>query len=193
MAIKLIVGLGNEGREYEKTYHNVGRLCAEVYEHEKAVDVSVRFFQPPGFMNVIGTPIAGYLRNTSIVPEEVLIIHDDSDLPLGSFKVSLGGSSAGHKGVQNIIENLGTEKFRRLRIGVRDPRQAPAAGLPSDQPAGGQESRRAKAGLPAKVPRAKAGDFVLKKIPASEEKQLRQVFDQAWEELMAQQLLRGSA
>ncbi len=164
MAIKAIIGLGNEGREYKKTYHSVGLFLVDQLKdilQEKGL-VSIAIFLPDGFMNAVGAKVVKFLKQKNVQPDEALVIHDDSDLLVGAYKLSFGGSSAGHKGIQNIIEQLGQENFWRLRIGIRDPRE--------------------------KV-REKAGDFVLKKWSKADEAEFKKTLDGAWGELKKKKLL----
>ena len=154
--IKAIIGLGNEGKEYVGTYHNVGTYAVHLYEHKEA-NRPIRFFEPTGFMNAIGDPITQFLKNQPVSSEEMLIIHDDSDLLIGSYKLSFGGGSAGHKGVQSVIDSLGTDAFWRLRVGIRDPKEQV---------------------------RQKAGDFVLKKISKAEEVLVASALEKVWPEIL---------
>ena len=134
--IRLIVGLGNPGAAYKNTYHNVGLLAIDALlksaEREKNALRPVRkgrfayakrgkyiFIQLSAFMNESGVPVKAALHWFKAKPGELLVIHDDSDIPAGEFKISFGRGSAGHRGVLSIIEVLGTKNFWRLRIGVR--------------------------------------------------------------------------
>lgn len=128
--IKLIVGLGNPGQEYEFTFHNAGHLFLHSlvqrvflahreknFEYEKWDKFIL--VKPETFMNESGSAVREAIKKFGIKPEELLLVHDDSDLPLGSFKLSFDRGAAGHNGVISTIQNIGTEKFWRLRIGVR--------------------------------------------------------------------------
>ncbi len=134
----LIVGLGNPGREYAETRHNVGfmvidRLCVQLnarltryqfksltgeieYEGQKLLLV-----KPQTYMNLSGQAVAGLVRFYKLPLAQLLVIHDDLDLPPGTLRLRPGGSSAGQKGVQSIIDQLGTAQFPRLRIGIGRP------------------------------------------------------------------------
>ena len=168
MEIKLLVGLGNPGVEYENTYHNVGQLFVDDLAGESAKFKKEKYFEYQRwrkpilvktltFMNQSGVAVLAAKNYFNSKPNEILIIHDDSDISLGGFKLSFGRGSAGHQGIESIIKFLRTNKFYRLRIGIR-PMQ--------------------KAGLPAEVRqrRTKAGKLVLKKIPTSERKVLKNLF-----------------
>ncbi len=142
MTPKLIIGLGNPGAEYENTYHNVGALAVEELaktitedatpvwkNHKKLFSYfsnlqspisNLIFIRPLVFMNESGLAVKEALKKFNIMPEDLIVIHDDSDLAIGKFKISRGQSSAGHKGVQSIIGRLGTQEFERIKIGVRE-------------------------------------------------------------------------
>jgi len=157
--IKLIIGLSNEGPKYNSTYHSVGRFFTDQFQIFNLDSLSfgkVEFFLPGGFMNNIGQPIAQFLKNKPITPEEILVIHDESDLIIGKYKFSFGGSSAGHRGVESTINSLGTDQFHRLRVGIRKPEE---------------ESRKS------------AGEFVLKNWTSSEEEEFVKVAKTAWLEI----------
>ncbi len=115
--IKLIIGLGNPGKKYEKTYHNIGVLFIEYLAENGHADAEL--VKPNVFMNQSGPMVAKLLKKSGAKPEEILIVHDDSDIELGKYKLSFGRSSAGHKGVESVIQSLGTKNFWRLRIGIR--------------------------------------------------------------------------
>jgi peptidyl-tRNA hydrolase, PTH1 family len=116
----LIVGLGNPGKKYEKTRHNVGfRIIDEL---EKIYDLSqnkVILLKPDNFMNNSGRTVKEYLNYEKIPVSNLIVIHDDIDLPFETVKVSKDSSSAGHKGVQSIIDTIGTKDFTRIRIGIK--------------------------------------------------------------------------
>jgi PTH1 family peptidyl-tRNA hydrolase len=153
----LLVGLGNPGREYRDTRHNVGfqavdRLCASfgikltrlqskaligtgLWEGRKIV-----LAKPQTFMNLSGQAIASLLRFYKIPLAQLLVFHDDIDLPVGTVRIRPGGGSAGQRGLASTIQQLGTQDFPRLRIGVgRPPGQMQAADyvlqnfMPADQ------------------------------------------------------------
>ena len=102
-------------------------------------------------MNVSGSFVKKVLQNAEIAPEELLVVHDDTDLPIGEYKLTFGQGAAGHNGVMSIMRALDTENFWRLRIGIRAKVSFP-------------EEDRVKTGLPAEARRAKAGEFVLNPI-----------------------------
>ena len=134
--MKLIVGLGNPGREYEDTRHNVGFDVAEelarryhvtLKHHAKwkaragkiaEIGDGVLLAQPTTFMNLSGWAVREIASFHKLVPAEVLIVVDDADLPLGRLRLRTGGSAGGHNGLKSIIQELGTIEFPRLRVGV---------------------------------------------------------------------------
>lgn len=121
MAIQIIIGLGNPGKEYEHTYHNVGHLFIDYFKHLPHSPLpSLLIHKTNCFMNESGTYVSDLLKRERQTPEELLIAHDDSDLALGDYKLSFGQGSAGHHGIEDIITNLGTKNFWRLRIGIRE-------------------------------------------------------------------------
>ena len=134
--IKAIFGLGNPGKEYEKTYHSVGQLfCAYMLaKHEHTKEKEMRNFSYSTalvggdelviikqlvFMNDAGDAIGMALRKLSLKPDEIIIIQDDSDIAFGKYKYSFDRSSAGHKGIDSVFARLGTKKIKRIRIGIR--------------------------------------------------------------------------
>lgn len=146
MKISLIISLGNPGTEYEKTFHNVGHLM---------VNFLGRGIKSGVFMNKSGEFVKQELKKAKVKPEELLLVHDDSDIELGKFKFSFSRNSAGHKGVQDVINHLKTKEFWRLRIGIR----------------------------PAKN-KEKADQLVLKKISTTQMEVLEKVFKEAVEQLI---------
>lgn len=137
MSIRLIVGLGNPGAEYAQTRHNAGfwlvdqlaghRLVKEARFNGLAAKVriggnEVWLLEPQTFMNRSGQSVGALARFYKIAPEEVLVIHDELDLPPGAAKLKKGGSSGGHNGLKDITAALGTQDYWRLRIGIGHPR-----------------------------------------------------------------------
>jgi len=125
----IFVGLGNPGQEYQNTRHNLGfrvlDLLAGGQEWERKYDSEfikagdVILAKPQLYMNLSGQAVAEILK---FYPEaELVVIHDELDLPLGSLKIARGVSSAGHNGVESIIEQLGTKDFIRIRLGISNP------------------------------------------------------------------------
>jgi PTH1 family peptidyl-tRNA hydrolase len=171
--MKLIIGLGNPGKEYEKTRHNIGfRVLDEMtedFKFEKKFNAEIKkeptfakasagkqiiFAKPQTFMNNSGIAVSAIAKFHKIKPENIIVIHDDMDLAFGKIKISFGSRSAGHNGVQSIIDSLGTNEFYRIRIGI-GPR-------------------------PEKIP---ADKYVLQKFSASEEKEMKKIFSEAIEKI----------
>ena len=115
----LIVGLGNPGAKYENTPHNAGFAALAEFEKKGVEGVSVQLLKPQSFMNRSGFEVKDALRNFKLTNEQLVVIHDDIDLPLGKVKVSKDSGAGGHKGVISIIEQLGTKDFVRIRIGIQ--------------------------------------------------------------------------
>lgn len=128
--IVLIAGLGNPGDKYKNTYHNVG-LAAEDHIAGKLDFVNAStgtfafaksngriFVRPLVFMNESGVAIRDALRYFSLAPNQILIIHDDADIPLGEVKIQFGRGEAGHHGIESIAKLLGTKEFWRARVGI---------------------------------------------------------------------------
>ncbi len=118
--MKLVVGLGNPGKEYQNTRHNVGFRIVDAIT-EKLGDLAksdIKFLKPQTFMNNSGEAVRKERDYYKIANQDIIVIHDDVDLKEGVVKIVQGGSSAGHKGVQSIIDNIGSENFWRVRVGV---------------------------------------------------------------------------
>ena len=134
--MKLIVGLGNPGREYEHTRHNVGfqvaeelarryRVALKAHAKWKAraakvaeIGDGVLLAEPTTFMNLSGWAVREIAAFHKLGPSDVLVVVDDADLPLGRLRMRPGGSAGGHNGLKSIIQELGTVEFPRLRVGV---------------------------------------------------------------------------
>lgn len=133
--MRLIVGLGNPGKKYQRTRHNIGFLMVEKVAEKRGVvfrlepnyesrfaemgDLQnrIKLVEPQTFMNESGRVIAKIKNYWKVDSEDIWVINDDVDLELGKVRITLGGSSAGHKGIKSIIDNIG-EQFWRIRIGV---------------------------------------------------------------------------
>lgn len=164
-AQRLFIGLGNPGDEYANTYHNAGKLFIEYLCEKESLALetpSRKHFAyakskhgicaiPLTFMNTSGRPVHEMLDFFAATPATILVAHDDSDLPIGTYKITMGGGSAGHHGLDSIFEAIGTPEFCRIRIGVRNPDE---------------------------IMRQKAGEFVLKHISTEDKKNLYGVFDE---------------
>jgi len=141
MSIRLIVGLGNPGPEYEQTRHNAGfwlvdnlanslpgcRLQRESRFSAMAAKTAIAgndvwLLEPLTYMNRSGQSVGALARFYKVNPDEVLVVHDELDLPPGAAKIKKGGSSGGHNGLKDITAALGTQDYWRLRIGIGHPR-----------------------------------------------------------------------
>ena len=169
--MKLIAGLGNPGSKYKNTRHNAGAIILENWfknqnfnnielnkkigaKISKNENLTIAF--PQTFMNESGISIRKIAKQFNIKPNSILILHDDSDLFVGEYKMHYKRGSAGHKGVESIIDHLKTEDFWRLRIGIR-PKTAGA--------------------------RQKAEDFVLKKFGLNELKIITNLVEEVSESI----------
>lgn len=134
----LLVGLGNPGREYRETRHNVGFMVIDRLAQENGITLSrvqqkaiiglghlgehkVLLAKPQTYMNLSGEAVAGLVRFYKIPLDQLMVVHDDLDLPYGSLRIRPDGGSAGQKGMQSIINRLGTQQFPRLRFGIGRP------------------------------------------------------------------------
>lgn len=121
----LVVGLGNPGKKYEKTRHNVGTRTIDELEVLNLKNVIL--VKPKTFMNESGKAVKPLIEKYKIKPEDLIVIHDDIDLPLEKIRIVKNRGSAGHKGVESIIKELKTENFIRFRIGIQ-----PRSGKPKN-------------------------------------------------------------
>lgn len=138
--IKLIVGLGNPGAEYEATRHNAGFWLVDqlarmggatprvegrfhgLAARARLWDQDIWLLKPSTFMNRSGLAVVSLARFYKVLPDEILVAHDEMDLPAGSVKLKRGGGSGGHNGLKDISAHLSTQDYWRLRIGVGHPR-----------------------------------------------------------------------
>lgn len=136
--MKLIVGLGNPGKRYERTRHNLGFLVVDRLARQHRVDVKKKLCdalvgewrddgerivlaKPQTFMNRSGLAVKGLLHEYYGTAEDLLVAYDDLDIPLGRIRIRARGSAAGHRGILSILENLGGAPFSRLRVGIGRP------------------------------------------------------------------------
>ena len=165
----LIAGLGNPTKEYDKTRHNAGFSVIDVLADRYRIDVSekkhkalcgrgiiegqkVLLLKPQTFMNLSGESIRAAADYYKIAPEEMVVIYDDISLEPGQLRIRLKGSAGGHNGIKNIIANLGTQDFPRIKVGVG-----------------------------AKPPRMDLADYVLSRFGAGEQKLMEEAFGEAAE------------
>ncbi len=143
--MKLIVGLGNPGRNYANNRHNIGFICLNHLARSQGIRFDrkqgrartgtgkiagneVVLAKPQTHMNLSGESVSRLVEKFNISLDDLIIIHDDLDLPLGKIRLSSGSSSGGHKGINSIIEELGSRDFIRVRIGIGRP-----AGVSEDE------------------------------------------------------------
>ncbi|GMT42009.1 MAG: peptidyl-tRNA hydrolase [bacterium] len=134
----MLIGLGNPGKKYSATRHNIGfmavdrigsslgvdfndKMCRSVVAKGKMGGESVVLAKPQTYMNLSGTAVAALLRRFSLGTEDFAVFHDDIDIPFGKIKEKKTGGSAGHRGIKSIMDELGTRDFHRIRIGVGRP------------------------------------------------------------------------
>lgn len=114
--MKLIIGLGNPGQKYGGTRHNAGFAAVEALE-KKSPEWLV-LAKSDNFMNLSGSTAKKSMKKYGLRAKDLIVAHDDIDIPLGEFKIQKGRGAAGHKGVQSIIDALGTKDFWRVRVGI---------------------------------------------------------------------------
>lgn len=173
--MKLIIGLGNPGKDYEKTRHNAGFLAIDTIARALKIhdtgsfdkksnselipitinDEKILLVKPQTFMNSSGEAVRKLMDFYKLQPQDIIIIHDEKDLPLGEYREQTNRGAAGHNGVLSVIAHLGTKDFKRIRIGV-----GPHAG-----------------GIPKIV------DYVLEKFSKEELKLLQTVLNEIAEKL----------
>ena len=172
MKIKLVVGLGNPGKEYNNTRHNMGFNVID--EIAKRLDVHkwkerdnalyfdcyldlahVIFLKPQNYINLSGDVLIKFVKYFDIKTEDILVISDDLDLPMGSIKLKERGSSGGHNGLKNIESRLGTTEYKRIKIGISNDKSMDTK------------------------------DYVLGKLSKQEQKELNPVIDMAAEAVLS--------
>ncbi|MFC2011065.1 aminoacyl-tRNA hydrolase [Chloroflexota bacterium] len=136
--MKLIVGLGNPGQSYANSLHNLGFMCVNHFARTHSIRFDkkqgkarvgsgevagskVVLARPQTYMNRSGEAVSRLLKKYDISLDDLLVIHDDLDLPLGNIRLRPGGGSAGHKGILSIITELGSQDFPRIRVGIGRP------------------------------------------------------------------------
>lgn len=140
MKIKLVVGLGNPGKEYANTRHNMGFMVLDEIanrlevikwkERDNALYFDthidfcrVIFIKPQNFINLSGDVMIKFVKYLDIKLDDILVISDDLDLPIGSIKLKEKGSSGGHNGLKNIENQLGTNEYKRIKIGISNDKE----------------------------------------------------------------------
>lgn len=180
----LIIGLGNPEKQYDNTRHNVGFFMLDEikevwgfpdFKFNKKLNAEVSIFslknekvilaKPQTFMNRSGEAVINLVNFYKLIPEDVIVIHDDKDIAIGKYKIAANSSSAGHNGVQDIIKRLETQKFKRIRIGIASSKSSSSVN---------------------------ASDFVLGKFKKEEGKIIDAVSQSVLEELKKLLFLQGS-
>lgn len=135
--MKLIVGLGNPGKEYDNTRHNVGFMCIDTFLDSLNVNIDsgkekfqgiyyklnymgedFLIIKPTTYMNLSGNAVKEIMNFYKISIDDVIVVHDDVDLPVGYIRIRENGASGGHNGIKSIIQCLGSENFKRIRVGI---------------------------------------------------------------------------
>ena len=136
--MKLIVGLGNPGRKYEKNRHNLGFMCLRHFAREHGLkfdkkqcrarigsgivaESKVVIVRPQTYMNQSGQSVSRLVKKFNVSLDDLIVIHDDLDLPPGKIRIRQDGGSGGHKGIDSIVAELGSQDFLRLRAGIGHP------------------------------------------------------------------------
>jgi PTH1 family peptidyl-tRNA hydrolase len=136
--MKLIVGLGNPGRSYAGNRHNIGFICLRYFARAQGIKFDRKkalarigtgtvagnkavLARPQTFMNNSGKSVSRLVRSFKVNPKDLLVIHDDLDLPPAKIRISSGSGSGGHKCINSIIEAMGTREFTRIRVGIGRP------------------------------------------------------------------------
>jgi PTH1 family peptidyl-tRNA hydrolase len=136
----LVAGLGNPGKEYSSSRHNVGFIVVDEIAKRLGISLKKKGFRslyaevlleekkllllkPQTYMNLSGVAVSDAIEFFKIPPKDIIVVYDEIDLPLGSIRIKTGGGSAGHKGVQSIINCLGESDFVRVRVGIGKPIQ----------------------------------------------------------------------
>ena len=138
--MKIIVGLGNPGKKYEKTRHNIGFMCLDkianyynvifdskkfngLYTELKIDNEKIILLKPQKYMNLSGEVIRDFVNYFKVNINDLLIICDDLDTPVGKYRIRYKGSSGGHNGLKNIELNLSTQEYKRIKIGISNDKQ----------------------------------------------------------------------
>ena len=136
--VRLIAGLGNPGIKYTGNRHNIGFMCVDRFAHDNNLSFTrsnsrakiaegritghdIVIAKPQTFMNNSGESVGRLVRKFKVKLDNLIIVHDDLDLPLGKIRIRLGGSSGGHKGINSIVQHIGNQEFIRVRVGIGRP------------------------------------------------------------------------
>lgn len=156
--MKLIVGLGNPGKEYELTRHNCGFRVVDAFSDMVDVDINrsgfkgeygkfklddedVILFKPMTYMNLSGTAVLEIVQYFKINPDDILVVFDDMAIAPGDLRLRLSGSSGGQKGMQNIIDLLKTSNIKRIRVGIGEPPSKNAVDYVLGKPSGEEKDK----------------------------------------------------
>ena len=205
--MKIVVGLGNPGKEYQNTRHNLGwqvveRLAREVTDGRWLVVKNLKssiinrqplfvLAKPMVFMNESGRAVRRLLKHFKVAPANLWIVHDDIDLPLGKVKIQFGRGAAGHHGVESIIKEIGTKGFWRVRMGIGRPGerfQIPSS--KSQVPNSKLQAPSSKSQIPAfaktadrQMPKKQVEKFVLEEFSREEKPIVKEMIEKEVERL----------
>lgn len=147
--MKLVVGLGNPGKEYAASRHNIGFRCIDHFASRHGIEVRRRkgkalvgdgavngarvvLAKPQTYMNASGESVSELLRTYGVKPQDLLVVYDDLDLPSGRVRIRPDGGAGGHHGMESIIARIGTQDFPRIRVGIGRPEGPGNAGESGD-------------------------------------------------------------
>ena len=211
--MKLIVGLGNPGKIYEQTRHNIGRLAAKELGKRHKVILKRGLFGsslsakcriknqvcllavPVFYMNLSGGAVKSLIKKHKVGLEDLIVVFDDLDLEQGRLKIKSGGSSGGHKGLESIIASLGTGDFCRLRIGIGRPENKFAVRLENNGLASNSQSHKLENNGLASHSQSQISDYVLSGFKKNEKTPIAEAIAKAcdavelWVEAGAQQTM----
>lgn len=136
--MKVIIGLGNPGKKYEDTRHNAGFMAIDKISDKWGIPVTQNKFRalvgegriegekvllvkPQTYMNLSGESVAEVLKFYKLIPDDLVVIYDDLDLPTGQLRLREKGSAGGHNGIKSMIQHLGTQEFKRIKVGISRP------------------------------------------------------------------------
>lgn len=138
--MKMIIGLGNPGQKYVNTKHNIGFITLDewayqnkttfnknkfdaLYMEERVKGEKILFIKPMTYMNESGRAVRPFMDYFNVATDEIVVVYDDMDMPVGRIRLRQKGSAGGHNGIKSIIQHIGTQEFNRIRIGVGRPKQ----------------------------------------------------------------------
>lgn len=166
-----IVGLGNPGEEYVNTRHNTGRMAVEFFEKKNEISPKkLSIINSNEFMNNSGRAVAKVIKSKKAA-ENLIVVHDDLDLPIGTLKISFNKGVGGHRGLNSVVKAVKTKEFTRIRIGISPHSAKASRGKPAIKKPG--------ADLSPKAAEKAVIDFILGKFTPKQMEELKKVFKRA--------------